>query len=124
MTMSKDLPEAKVRDVVEFMWEQSPGHYDGAYSKILATEGATPGCTKLDFRMSSYLPKGHVARHLHEAKQQIYFFLEGEGILELNDEKNVVRKHQFAYIPPHVPHALFNTGTTNLVFLVITTPTP
>lgn len=113
----------KVRDAVEFPWEQSPGHFDGAYSKILANADFAGG-GNLDFRMSTYLPKAYVQRHAHADKQQIYFFLEGEGILELNDEKTIVRRNQFAFIPPHVPHALVNTGTSNLVFLVVTNRIP
>ena len=57
------------------------------------------------------------------SKEQIYYFLEGEGLLELGAEKTLVRPHQFAFIPAHLPHALSNTGLGHLVFLVITTAT-
>ena len=102
------------------MWEQSPGHFDGALSKILVSQSR--GSAFLDFRISSYLPGAHVAMHLHESKEQIYYFLEGTGLLTLGDEKTVVHPHQFAFIAPHLPHALSNTGVGQLVFLVITTP--
>ncbi len=115
------LPSAKVRAIAEFMWEQSPGHFDGALSKILVSQASGSAC--LDFRISSYLPGAHVAMHLHESKEQIYYFLEGEGLLELGAEKTLVRPHQFAFIPAHLPHALSNTGLGHLVFLVITTAT-
>jgi mannose-6-phosphate isomerase-like protein (cupin superfamily) len=49
--------------------------------------------------------------------------LEGEGVLELGAEKKVVRPNQFAFIPPHLPHGLHNTGNGQLVFIVITTLT-
>ena len=61
--------------------------------------------------------------HVHPNKEQIYFFLEGEGVLELGTEKKVVRPNQFAFIPPHLPHGLHNTGNGQLVFIVITTLT-
>jgi mannose-6-phosphate isomerase-like protein (cupin superfamily) len=111
---------SKVREIAEFMWEQSPGHFDGALSKILVSQSG--GSAFLDFRISSYLPGAHVAMHLHESKEQIYYFLEGTGLLTLGDEKTVVHPHQFAFIAPHLPHALSNTGVGQLVFLVITTP--
>jgi mannose-6-phosphate isomerase-like protein (cupin superfamily) len=34
----------------------------------------------------------------------------------------VVRRHDVIFLPPGVPHALSNTGLTDLVFLVITAP--
>ena len=70
----------------------------------------------------SYAPGAHVLRHSHDAKEQIYHFLEGEGLLELGDKKHVVRSADYAFIPPHVPHALENTGLQRLVFMVITIP--
>jgi len=41
----------------------------------------------------------------------------------LGAEKKVVRPNQFAFIPPHLPHGLHNTGNSQLVFIVITTLT-
>jgi mannose-6-phosphate isomerase-like protein (cupin superfamily) len=113
---------AKVRELVEFMWKQFPGHFDGAYSKVLVGP-ETPGARFLDFRISSYEPKAYVKSHAHESKEQIYYFLGGEGLLELGSKKHVVRPKSFAFIPPRLPHALYNTGVANLVFFVITTVT-
>ncbi len=113
--------KAEVREVAEFLWEQSPGHFGGALSKILVSD-KTPGARDLDFRISTYAPAAYVQLHAHAAKQQIYYFLEGEGLLEFGDEKRIVRPQHFIFIPPHVPHGLHNTGGGQLVFMVITTP--
>lgn len=113
---------ARVREIAEFMWEQFPGHFDGAYSKLLVGP-ATPGARFLDFRISSYAPKVYVQSHAHATKEQIYYFLEGEGLLELGTERHVVRPRTFSFIPPTLPHALYNTGLGNLVFFVVTTST-
>ena len=48
--------------------------------------------------------------------------LEGEGVLTLDDERHLMRPHDFVYVPPGVRHSFHNTGTAGLVFLVITTP--
>ena len=114
--------KAEVRELAEFLWEQSPGHFDGALSKILVS-AQTPGASFLDFRLSSYEPRAYVHSHAHDTKEQIYYFLEGEGLLEFGEERRVVRPRSFIFIPPSVPHALYNTGLDNLVFFVITTPT-
>jgi len=113
---------ARVRDLAEFLWEQSPGHFGGALSKILVS-AQTPGARYLDLRLSSYEPMAHVQSHVHDAKEQVYYFLEGEGLLELGRDRQVVRAGSFVLIPPGVAHALHNTGLRNLVFLVVTTPT-
>jgi len=124
MSSTPSTPAAtSVRVLAEFLWEQSPGHFDGALSKILVSAATTPGARFLDFRISTYAPKAYVQSHVHPNKEQIYFFLEGEGLLELGTEKKVVRPQQFAFIPPHLPHALHNTGNGQLVFMVITTLT-
>lgn len=111
---------AGVRDIAEFLWHQHPGHFDGAYSKRLVGPD-TPGARFLNFVISSYAPKAYVKSHAHESKEQVYYFLEGEGLLELGSERHVVRPHSFAFIPATLPHALYNTGLGNLVFFVATT---
>ncbi len=54
--------------------------------------------------------------------EQVYYVLEGEGILTLDDSRNLMRPHDYVYVPPGVRHSFTNTGTDGLVFLVITTP--
>ncbi|WP_270937970.1 cupin domain-containing protein [Falsiroseomonas oryzae] len=113
--------EAVLRNAATVTWIEGPGHHGGALSKILVA--AEPGGSRLvDYRISSYAPGAHVARHKHEAKEQIYHVLEGEGLLELGEATHVVRAGDVALIPPHVPHALQNTGLGRLVFIVVTVP--
>jgi mannose-6-phosphate isomerase-like protein (cupin superfamily) len=113
--------KALLRNQAEMPWIEGPGHHGGALSKVLVAAGEN-GARLVDYRISSYAPAAHVARHLHETKEQIYHFLEGEGLLELGEETRVVRAGDIAYIPPHVPHALQNTGLGRLVFVVVTIP--
>ena len=119
--MSGPAQGAVLRELAEVLWEESPGHHGGALSKILVAAGEG-GSRVIDYRISSYEPKAHVALHSHDAKEQIYHFLEGEGLLTIGDRTVVVRRHSYVFIPPNVPHALHNTGLTTLVFLVITAP--
>ena len=46
--------------------------------------------------------------------------LEGEGLMEIDGERQVVRKHDVIFLPPGVEHAISNTGLVDLVFLVVT----
>lgn len=113
--------EALLRNQAELPWIEGPGHHGGALSKVLVAAGPD-GAHLVDYRISSYAPAAHVARHAHEAKEQIYHVLEGEGLLELGGAVRLVRAGDVAYIPPHVPHALQNTGLGRLVFIVVTVP--
>ena len=111
---------ATIRNIAEVLWETPPEHYD-AYSKMLVTPASH--ATKFhDFRISSYQPKGYVAPHTHRVQEQIYHFLEGEGLMELDGERRVVGRHDTVFIPPGVEHAVYNSGLEDLVFLVITSP--
>jgi mannose-6-phosphate isomerase-like protein (cupin superfamily) len=111
---------ASIRNIVEVLWETPPAHYD-AHSKMLVNP-KTAQTQRLDHRISSYQPKGYVAPHRHKVQEQIYHVLDGEGLMELDGERCVVRRHDVIHIPPGVEHAIYNSGLQDLVFLVVTTP--
>jgi len=48
--------------------------------------------------------------------------LEGEGLMEMDGKRVVVRKHDVIFIPPGVEHGIVNTGLTDLTFIVVTAP--
>lgn len=102
-------------------WQEFPGHFGGALSKALVGP-ANSGSKRIDFRISRYAPNAHVAEHAHRTQEQIYYVLEGEGLLTLDDERHLMRPHDYVYIPPGVRHSFANTGLAGLVFLVVTTP--
>lgn len=112
--------KATVRKGAEVLWEQPPGHFDAFSKMLIRPENAD---TKLfDFRISSYQPKGYVAPHAHEVQEQIYYIIEGEGLMELEGERTVVTPWTAIHIPPGVRHAIYNTGMLDLKFVVVTTP--
>src|SRR6218665_1017086 len=102
-------------------WKEYPGHFGGALSKELAGPETT-GSSRVDFRISRYAPAAYVGEHVHKVQEQVYYVLEGEGILTLDDTKNLMRPHDYVYVPPGVRHSFTNPGTQGLVFLVIPTP--
>lgn len=65
----------------------------------------------------------HVGDHVHQVQEQIYHVLEGEGLLMLDGKPNLLRRHDYVFIPPGVRHSFTNNGLAPLVFLVITSPT-
>ena len=113
-------PKAKVMRIEDAFWDQPPAHFD-AFSKMLVhpTNAAT---RYFDFRLSSYQPKGYAEVHVHEVAENIYYILQGRGIVELDGEKHLVEPHMVIHIPPGVHHGIFNTGLEDLVFVVVASP--
>ncbi len=122
MTQQKArIGKALVEKMANLPWKEYPGHFGGALSKALAAPENT-GTKRVDFRISRYAPAAYVAEHVHQVQEQIYYVLEGEGILTLDDERHLMRAHDYVYVPPGIRHSFTNTGVAGLVFLVITTP--
>jgi mannose-6-phosphate isomerase-like protein (cupin superfamily) len=112
---------ASVRNIAEEPWQQYPAHYGGALSKALVAPQTT-GSRQIDYRISNYQPMAYVERHVHKVQEQVYHVLEGEGLMEIGDERRVVRKHDVIFLPPGVWHSIQNTGLGDLTFIVVTTP--
>ena len=110
-----------VEKMANMPWKQYPGHFGGALSKELAGPETT-GSSRVDFRISRYAPMAYVQEHVHQVQEQVYYVLEGEGVLTLDEARHLMRPHDYVYVPPGVRHSFTNTGTNGLVFLVVTTP--
>jgi quercetin dioxygenase-like cupin family protein len=112
---------AFIEKMAQVPWQEYPGHFGGALSKALVGPDNS-GSSRIDFRISRYAPNAYVQEHVHKIQEQIYYVLEGEGILTLNKERHLMRAHDYVYVPPGVRHSFTNTGLAGLVFLVVTTP--
>jgi quercetin dioxygenase-like cupin family protein len=112
---------AFIEKMAQVPWQEYPGHFGGALSKALVGPDNS-GSSRVDFRISRYAPNAYVQEHVHKIQEQIYYVLEGEGILTLDKEKHLMRAHDYVYVPPGVRHSFTNTGLGGLVFLVVTTP--
>lgn len=119
--MAKDDRQPLIKNIAETPWRQFPNHFGGALSKPLIMP-ETMGSKHLDYRISMYQPMAYVERHSHRFQEQVYHVLEGEGLMEIGDETQVVRRHDVVYLPPGVPHSISNTGLVDLVFIVVTSP--
>ena len=112
---------ASIRNIVEEPWQQFPGHFGGALSKpLVRPENA--GSRLVDYRISTYQPMAYVETHAHKVQEQIYHVLEGEGSMEIDGRRQIVRRHDVIFIPPGVAHSIRNDGLTDLTFIVVTTP--
>ncbi len=110
-----------IRAAASVLWDEPPAHIGGAFSKLLVRPESC-GAKSLDYRISVYQPRAFVAPHRHRIQEQVYHVLEGEAVMELDGERTVVRKDDVIFIPPGVEHAIYNTGMTDLRFIVVTSP--
>jgi mannose-6-phosphate isomerase-like protein (cupin superfamily) len=118
-TAAKRAPA--IRAAASVMWSELPAHIGGAYSKLLVRPEAC-GSKSIDYRVSVYQPRAYVEPHAHRIQEQVYHVLDGEALMEIGGERTVVRKDDVIFIPPGVTHAIYNTGMTDLRFIVVTSP--
>jgi mannose-6-phosphate isomerase-like protein (cupin superfamily) len=60
---------------------------------------------------------------LHRLKStEVYFFLKGEGEMEVGEQKETVQQNRLVYVPPNTTQRLKNTGREDLVFICIVDP--
>ena len=110
-----------IRAAASVMWSELPAHIGGAYSKLLVRPESC-GSKIIDYRVSVYQPRAYVEPHRHRIQEQVYHVLDGEALMEIDGERTVVRKDDVIFIPPGVKHAIYNTGMTDLRFIVVTSP--
>ena len=68
------------------------------------------------------LKPGETSR-LHKLKDsEVYYILEGEGRMHIDDESAGVHSGQAIYIPPNSTQYIQNTGNSELKFLCIVDP--
>lgn len=60
--------------------------------------------------------------HFHSVSENIYFVLSGTLCLRLEDEDLIVEAGHAVFIPPRVPHAVWNTGDSEARLLEIYAP--
>ncbi|MFZ3384075.1 MAG: cupin domain-containing protein [Candidatus Methanoperedens sp.] len=53
---------------------------------------------------------------------EVYYILEGEGLMHINEEKQRVHPGHAIYIPPNSLQFIQNTGKNDLIFLCIVDP--
>lgn len=61
-------------------------------------------------------------RHLHRASRQFFLVLSGEAILEIGGQREALRAHEGAEVPPGVAHQLFNESERAVEFVVVSQP--
>jgi mannose-6-phosphate isomerase-like protein (cupin superfamily) len=67
-------------------------------------------------------PATSTAGHRHPVTEEIYYILEGQGVMQLDGEQRQVGPGDAIAIPPNAFHQISNTGATVLKFLCCCAP--
>lgn len=53
---------------------------------------------------------------------EVYYIVDGEGVMQINDETALVRPGSTVYIPPMATQCITNSGNSDLTFICIVDP--
>lgn len=62
---------------------------------------------------------GNCRTVLYERQEEIYFVVEGTGVLHYQDQAQALRKYDFTYLPPGAKHSVSNDSDQPLRVLVM-----
>lgn len=84
-----------------------------------------PDKADLDLRYSlahARVAPGQTTRRHRLATAEVYFLIQGSGVMTIDNESRPVRPGDAVYIPPGAVQSIANTGHQDLVFLCIVDP--
>jgi uncharacterized cupin superfamily protein len=94
---------------------------DGPFAGKYGVIGERIGAQKLGYNLTICPPGKKVCPfHNHRVDEEMFFILEGEGLLRFGDKEYPLRKHDIVACPaggPDVAHQIVNTGKTDLKYL-------
>jgi mannose-6-phosphate isomerase-like protein (cupin superfamily) len=67
-------------------------------------------------------PGDTTTTHIHKTVEELYYILDGKGVMWQNGEEREVSGGDAIANPPGVPHRITNIGTSPLVFLCLCVP--
>ena len=67
-------------------------------------------------------PGKTTTRHCHHKSEELYYILQGEGLMSLGEEQFEVKPQDTVCILPGTPHCIKNTGDTPLHILCSCSP--
>ena len=74
--------------------------------------------------LNSFEPGQEHAPHAHQGQDKLYVVLEGEGVVRIDDQGEVLAAGDAAFAPAGVVHSIHNSGTERLVVMVVLSPPP
>ena len=57
--------------------------------------------------------------HTHKDAEQVYFVRQGEGVVQVGEEREKVSAGDVVFLPVNVPHGFFNTGDKVAIVILV-----
>jgi mannose-6-phosphate isomerase-like protein (cupin superfamily) len=111
-----------------FIKDSKDGPYFQAGDHSLLCELLHPGreeaALKMGFSLARAIVKPGQSTQPHKLKTstEIFYILEGEGVIHIEQESAPVTRGQVVYIPPDARQFIRNTGHSDLIFLCLVYP--
>ena len=106
------MPIIRTADIPEYYFEER------CFIKELLNRADFPGLSIAQARVA---PDETTVLHALTGTE-VYYLLEGRGVVELDGEASPVAPGDLVHIVPHTAQRITNTGTTDLLFLAICQP--
>ena len=94
---------------------ESTAHGAGLKKVLVQSTDTSTKLTQL--ALGKLLPGEIIAMHSHNSMEEIFYFLQGEGIYMVNNQNLPVSASIVVRIPAGVQHSLTAMGTTALEFI-------
>jgi len=111
-------------DELEYEETESSGDYLQRFGLIATRIGAK----KLGYNLTVVPPgKKAVPYHNHRNNEEMFFIVEGKGLLRFGGEEYPLRKNDVIACPPggrEVAHQIINSGSNELKYLAVSTMDP
>jgi len=101
--------------------ENTPRYQRDDIESFLLVSKLTTNSNKLSVTLVEMQPNGFQHLHSHEP-EQMYYILEGSGIMTVDNEEQEIVKGDCIFIPSNSKHGLKNTGDTVLKYLSAASP--
>lgn len=78
------------------------------------------GLTSMELSVNKTRPgTGMTFFHRHKQNEEVYIFIQGEGEMQIDDQRILVQEGTVVRVDPDARRAWWNTGTQDLVYFVI-----
>ena len=82
----------------------------------------TAGITRCSLAEEVLLPGQSVTPHHHREIEEVYYIVEGRGVMTVGDEQREIAAGDAVFIPRGHRHTLANTGTEPIKLLLVCGP--
>jgi len=84
---------------------------------IFSQQDFDPDCGLRMLNFAKILPGKSFALHLHDTLEEVFYILQGEGLIRVGEQEEKISEGMSVLIPKKTKHWLKNTGQVDLLYL-------